>query len=182
MHRVYLYIFIHNACKTSPGAGGARSEAHRVEPCSSRTLPRVPPARRCRIPWTPWWPWQLFPLPRRTWTFSWIFHDGALQPRFSPRSSPADRRTPASSQWHEPTTGQRNREELPSNVSPLRDLYNVRKPKPFAASTYILFFVRSRENDMTALRRNGVHGFDKKHRRIASFGEPEFFFLNLETL
>lgn len=74
-------------------------KVHRVEP----SLPRVLLARRCCISSPPsWWPRELFLLPRRIWAFSWIFHDGASQPRFSPRSFPADTRTPASSQWHEP--------------------------------------------------------------------------------
>lgn len=71
---------------------------HRV-----RTLPRCLHARRCCIP-SLWCLKEVFPSPGRTWTSSWIFRDGALPPRFSPRSFLADRRTPASSQWHGPAS------------------------------------------------------------------------------
>lgn len=67
----------------------------------SRTLPRCLHARRCCI-LSLRYPKEVFPSPGRTWTSSWIFRDGALPPRFSPRSFLADRRTPASSQWHGP--------------------------------------------------------------------------------
>lgn len=85
-------------CKPLPASAERKA---RRQSASSRTLPRVLLARRCCIP-PPWWPKEVFPS--RTWTFSWIFHDGASQPRFSPRSFPADRRTPASSQWHGPAS------------------------------------------------------------------------------
>lgn len=70
---------------------------------SSRTLPRCLLVRRCCIPPLRC-PKEVFPSPGRTWTSSWIFRDGVLPPRFSPRSFLADRRTPASSQWHEPAS------------------------------------------------------------------------------
>lgn len=69
----------------------------------SRTLPRCLHARRCCI-LSLQYPKEVFPSPGRTWTSSWIFRDGALPPRFSPRSFLADRRTPASSQWHGPAS------------------------------------------------------------------------------
>lgn len=54
-------------------------------------------ARRCCYMPPLWCPeYVVFPSPRRTWTFSSIFHVGASPPpRFSPRNFHADRRTPA---------------------------------------------------------------------------------------
>jgi len=89
---------------------------------SSGTLPRCLLGRLGRCIPRP----KVFPSrTRQAWAFSSIFHDAVSPSRLSPRSFPADRRTPASSQWHGPAGKTGARPTLSSSLP--RDLRGSRK-------------------------------------------------------